>query len=63
MLRLALCLILLAGSATAEAIRFSPSDADFPNPERGWWLFAANDFGTATPGDIAAVAAICRPRY
>ncbi len=57
MLRLALCLIWLASAAAAEVIRFAPSDADIPNPERGWWLFAADDFASATEDDIAGISA------
>jgi hypothetical protein len=57
MLRLALCLISSSATAAAETIRFTPTDADFVNPERGWWLFAADDFAKATEDEIASVAA------
>jgi hypothetical protein len=57
MLRLALCLISFAATAAAETIHFTPTDADFANPERGWWLFAADDFAKATEEEIASVAA------
>ncbi|MGL4235669.1 DUF4874 domain-containing protein [Tabrizicola sp.] len=59
MLRPVALLCLLATSALAEprTITFAPSDADFANPERGWWLFAADDFAKATEDDIAATAA------
>lgn len=59
MSRIAALLCLLAAPALAEprTILFAPSAADFPNPERGWWVFAADDFAGATEDDLAAVAA------
>jgi hypothetical protein len=57
MLRIACCLIWLASAGAAEVIRFAPSDANIPNPERGWWLFAADDFASATEEDIAGISA------
>ncbi|MFN4191662.1 MAG: DUF4874 domain-containing protein [Tabrizicola sp.] len=59
MLRLAVvvCLIALPLRAEPRTIAFAPTDQDFPNPERGWWLYAASDFAEASDADIAAVIA------
>jgi hypothetical protein len=43
--------------ADDRVIRFSPTDIDMANPERGWWLFVAEDFASATEAEIAATAA------
>ncbi|MGV3623355.1 MAG: DUF4874 domain-containing protein [Archangium sp.] len=39
-----------AGSVTAT---FSPTTASFPNPERGWYVWASSDFGASL--DVAAI--------
>jgi hypothetical protein len=59
MRRLATLLCLLASPAVAEprVITFAPTDTDITNPERGWWLFAAEDFATATREDLTLTAA------
>ncbi len=58
MLRLIVLMVGLAVPAFAETriISFAGSDAALRNPERGWWLFAADDFATATDAEIASVA-------
>jgi hypothetical protein len=59
MVRTAVLLALLAAPALAEprVISFTPSDAEIANPERGWWLFVADDFAGATQEDFALTAA------
>jgi Domain of unknown function (DUF4874)/Domain of unknown function (DUF4832) len=59
MLRLVGFLILFAWPAFADGrvIRFGPTDVDMANPERGWWVFVAEDFASATESEIAGVAA------
>jgi hypothetical protein len=58
MLRLIAVLLALTHSAEAEerTMTFAPSDAEIMSPERGWWLFAAEDFAQATEEEIADVS-------
>jgi hypothetical protein len=58
LVRAAVCLALATPAvADLRLLTFTPSDADFPNPERGWWVFAADDFAKAGEEDFAGLAA------
>ena len=39
------------------ALTFAPSDAIFPNPERGWWRFTADNFVDVTAAQLADIRA------
>lgn len=49
----------LAAPAAAETVRrtYPATTADFRNPERGFWSFAADDFASVTAGDLADLSA------
>ena len=38
-------------------VKFTPSDAIFPNPERGWWQFTADNFVNVTADQLAGIRA------
>ncbi len=46
-----LLLAWLGGLSQAGTVSFSPSGQDFPNPERGFWYFIADDFADMAQED------------
>ncbi|NJM82312.1 MAG: DUF4874 domain-containing protein [Tabrizicola sp.] len=60
MLRILALLAFFAMPALAETrvVTFAPTDAELANPERGWWLFASDNFAGATEEEIADTAAL-----
>lgn len=51
--------VLAAAPSAAETVRrdYPGTQADFRDPERGFWRFVAEDFAAVTPGELADVRA------